>query len=164
MFVPEEIVPLRCAVAEVWSLGEVSISSHHAAFPANHTAYLYGLGVYAEVVLATIHLPRHTAAYMFLKAAYCLTTVIELAARDEVRSAILAFLQPCLKQSVLTVYLLRLSCHAQSDDFQVGKTGHWARMRNISFIRDQTMGDLRACLQKLYELCVQVAHWQTVSA
>lgn len=67
-------------VAEVRSLGEITIPAHPATFATGYTANLYRFGVYAEVVLASVNLFGQAAAYFILKSAYCLAAVIELTA------------------------------------------------------------------------------------
>ena len=117
--ITKEVDALRCTISEVRCLCIITISSHLTAFATGYAAHLYRLGVYAEKVLTSIHLLRHTAAYLFQKIAYRLAAVMELTARDEIRKLAGTFFQLGFKQPVLTVYPFRFCSHAQSDDFQV---------------------------------------------
>ena len=157
-FVPEEIVPLRCAVSEIGGFGELASPSHLAAFPACGTANLYRLGIYAEIVFPAINMFRDATAYLLTESAHRLAAVIELTARDEIRHTGATSFQFGFEQPILAVYPLGFGSHTQGYNLQVREAGNRAGTTNVSLSCYQIIGELLAYLQKLYEFCVQVAH------
>ena len=134
--ISKEVDALRCTISEVRCFCIITIRSHITTFTTGYTAHFYRLGIYAEEILTSIHLLRHTAAYLFQKIAYRLAAVMELTARDEIRKLAGTFFQLGFKQPVLTVYPFRFCSHTQCDDFQIRKAGNGTWPETISFLCD----------------------------
>ena len=69
---------LRSAETEVWSLREITGTSHLASFPSCNPTDLYWLGVNKELFLSTIHFHGNPFAQFLTQACSFLPAVIEL--------------------------------------------------------------------------------------
>ena len=97
-FISEEVIALGCTVTEVGGFVEITCTSHLTSLTTSHTAHFYGFRIYAEVILATIDVIGHTAAYLFHEVAHRFATIIELTAGDKIGDRRTALLQFRFKQ------------------------------------------------------------------
>mgnify|MGYP003501608270 CR=1 FL=1 len=136
---------------------------HFASLASCKTAYLYWFRVNTEVIFTTINVICYASTYLFAKITGRLTAIVELPAGNEIRNEMPTFIQLGFKQPVLTIYFFSFCCHTQGYYFQIRETRNRTTTNNISFFINQFIGELLAYLQKIHELCIQVAHNQNIA-
>ena len=78
--IAEIIDVLGCTETKVWSLRELTCSSHLTMLTSYNTAHLYSFGVNKELFFFTIHFKSKSLAYFFAQPSGLLPAVIAMSA------------------------------------------------------------------------------------